>query len=543
MNQPKQLTRIVAVVVDTQKAQFFKENGEAIEIFQGDARLRDLLESATEQIILHGHAALDFNNQVAWNEFEKKSKGKVRFFQIAKQKLNEIFSKKEKPIDPTVVGTLPHLNQKTKEQLIQESKAVTSEIISHATPITGETTLHGVSVQRPVAIKGETPNDREDERNTNHHDKSPNTVVAVVGNKAIPGVEQIHSQFASAAKDGNTRGMEIFLSLLGRVIEHRSHTIKELLNFMERGDLPIADDGSIVIYKRLVRKGNGIYVDAHTGNVRQRVGSLVHMDPKLVDPNRRNECSSGLHVGRRGYMRSFTGDVIVLAKVRPQDVIAVPQYDANKMRVCGYHIVAELTQPMFSAIVQNRPLSAAEGGVELLSQVIAGKHIGIIEKVKITGEGGTGIEITPVKGEAPMPEEKEEGKKTSNKSRKKKAKAKKKPVVKKPVSISKRKAQVSKKQAIKREPLEAAQDRTDAPVDVRKVVAKTVDPSVSLGQEKPKQITKADVAKEMWKLALAGDKEQAQKLLDFKKEAKKSWTVLGLDEGAPETLRAILKKG
>src|SRR5690606_843747 len=133
-----------------------------------------------------------------------------------------------------------------------------------------------------------------------------------------------------------------------------------------------------------------------TRRVKQRIGSFVHMDENLVDPNRRNECSNGLHVARRGYVGNFNGDAIVLAKVRPEDVIAVPEYDANKMRVCGYHIVAELTPAQYEAINQNRPITDAAGGGELLAKVIAGDHIGIIEKVKITEHMGNGVVVTPV---------------------------------------------------------------------------------------------------------------------------------------------------
>ena len=507
------LTRIVAAVVDTKKAILYKEDGSVVEILQGDARLRLVLEHITPLLTTQGYADIDLNTPNSFKEFEEKSS--VRFFKIAKTKLKELLQGKNHLVDPTVLGTIPIAD------VINSRMSTVQEIMQHATPVKApEFNEDKVAPQRPTAIDGKTPSDsRANEGSDGHYDKHEETIVAVTkNNKIVPGVERIKSQFDGAAKNGNIKGMEIFLERLGRVIEKRNHTIEDLLRFMERGDLPIADDGTIVIYKKLYRR-DGYYVDPHTQKVKQKVGSFVHMDEKLVDPNRRNECSNGLHVARRGYVGNFNGDVIVLAKVRPEDVIAVPDYDANKMRVCGYHIIFELDKAQYQAINTNRPISNAEGGNELLGRAISGDHVGVLEHVKINGPKGEGLEITE---------------KTPKNEPAKPMKAKKKAAAKKVAA----KKKAAKARPVK--PLEAHQPISDKPVDVKKVAAKAKDSTKSLAEEEPKIITQADAVKAMWDQAISGDKAEAKKLLELKKKAKKGWAVWGLPNTAGDTLKALL---
>ena len=193
----------------------------------------------------------------------------------------------------------------------------------------------------------------------------------------------------------------------------------------------------------------------------------------------------------------------MLAKVRPEDVIAVPDYDANKMRVCGYHIIAELTPAQYQAINGNRPMSNAEGGMELLGKVIAGDHVGVLEHVKITKQQGEGLEISPQEPSG---------------------KAQKKAKTVKPVKA-----------------LEAAVTATDSPVNVKKVAAKVKDSNVSLIDEpKAAPVTQTDVVKALWDDAIAGNQSKARELIAFKKKAKKGWAVWGLPPTAGDTLKALL---
>lgn len=389
--------KIVAAILNTQHLKLYKPDGEVITLAQGDARIRPILDVAVPSINRDGFANISLEvmeQKNSYSEFEEQSNGVVRFFRVAKSKLSGLFKAKEATPLPEAleVGAVPvPQSQEAKD------KSVVDEILKHAVPASSPT-FSEVSVAKQanvVEASGNTPGAHTSE-------SAPDTIIAVVDNKIVPGVEKIKTQFGRAAKLGSTTGMENFLRRLSGVIHDRKHSVDDLLKFLERGDLPIAEDGSILIYKVLRKKG-GHYVDCHTRNVPQKVGSYVCMDETLVDHNRNNECSNGLHVARRGYISSFSGDVCTLAKLAPEDVIAVPTYDANKMRVCGYHIIFELTPEMYSLVRANKPISDCEAGQVMLGKALAGDHIGITEDVRITQQQGGGVKVTPRTADTKQP--------------------------------------------------------------------------------------------------------------------------------------------
>jgi ribosomal protein L7/L12 len=230
------------------------------------------------------------------------------------------------------------------------------------------------------------------------------TVVAVTngGRTIIPEAQHLGNQLKAATTLKDFTGFQKFLERLGTVVNKRRFSVEDLMKFMKHGDLPIADDGSIVIYKRLTKsgkdkQGRDIYVDVHSRRVTQRVGSRVFMDESLVDPDRRQDCSNGLHVAALSYLRSFSGEITIIGKVAPEDVIAVPQYSNNKMRVAGYDILAVLDKDQTSTVNNGGKLSNVKGGAELLNAVLRGKHIKIDQTVQIGGAQGTKLTITDLK--------------------------------------------------------------------------------------------------------------------------------------------------
>ena len=380
--------KIVAAIVDTERLTLYKPTGETIILNQGDPRIRDIVSSAIPQLNKQNWADIELAPSAnSYSNFEESSNGAVRFFRIAKEKLKKFFGVKEDIVAPVKAGHLPSL---TAEKNAATSMDEFEEVMKHAVPATSAAfTESGLDKQQDIEVNGKTPN-------AHTSTSSTDTIIAVVGNKVIPGVEKIKSQFDRASKLGSTQGVEKFLERLGAVIHERNHSVEDLLKFMERGDLPIADDGSILIYKVLNRNDTkrNTYVDCYTGKVEQWIGAYVCMDPSMVDHNRRNECSNGLHVARRGYVGQFSGSVCTLCKLAPEDVIAVPEYDANKMRVCGYHILFELTKEQFSLVRDNRPLTDLEDGKLLLGQAMRGEHINRTHEVRIGGDNGTNVTVT-----------------------------------------------------------------------------------------------------------------------------------------------------
>lgn len=392
--------KVKAFVVDTTHLRLYLEDGSInSDIKQGDPRLATVVAKATPQIKANGFALIeleDLKEENAFSDYEKKSNGFVRLFKVAKAKLKEIFAP---TIESQVVGDIPKEGVEEQaltcaieqEKEIKQSMKAIAEVIKHATPVSDpKFNTKDIYKQGKVAEDGRTDNTTADSEESH-------TIIAVVdskeGKRVIPEMERIESQFKHAAKNGsNPIGMQRFLERLGSVIEKRQHSVQDVLKFIERNDMPIADDGCFIAYKVLNDRGDH-FVDVHSGNVTQWLGSYVHMDESMVDQNRRNQCSHGLHIARRGYVGGFTGSVCVLAKVAPEDVIAVPTYDANKIRVCGYHIVEKLSDAEFSAVKTNKAITSDDAGGRKLAKIIAGQHVHRSSSVKIGGPKGTQLTV------------------------------------------------------------------------------------------------------------------------------------------------------
>lgn len=245
--------------------------------------------------------------------------------------------------------------------------------------------------------------------NSSKIDEKTEILVAVVESKEEPSkkkviteVERLTPQIKHFVKQQDAKGFQRFMERISMVIDQRRHSVEDLLEFMRTADLPIADDGCIIAYKRLkaadCKDGVQYFVDSHTGRVRQRVGSFVHTKAELVDPNRASECSNGLHVGRRDYMGQFNGPNVVIVKVAPEDVIAVPQgYGRSKMRTVGYLVVAKLDDEAFNAIVKDKAITDNNLKMQkLIQHIIEGNHTPVIEDVFIQGHSGSNILVTPI---------------------------------------------------------------------------------------------------------------------------------------------------
>lgn len=230
------------------------------------------------------------------------------------------------------------------------------------------------------------------------------TIVAEVNGVEIPGMENIDLQIENAAYGEGFKGFAIFMERMSKVMEDRGHTVQDLLRFMERGDLPIADDGCVIGYKTLnTSKTEGTeidnkftFVDKHSGRVYQRVGSRVSMPESKVDKSRSTECSSGLHIARRSYLSGYMGQVICLAKIGPEDIIAVPRGDPSKMRVCAYHIVAKLPSSAMETLGSDKAMTSDPECAKILANVIKGDHTKVMEEVRVGIDTGK-VKVVPRK--------------------------------------------------------------------------------------------------------------------------------------------------
>lgn len=96
--------------------------------------------------------------------------------------------------------------------------------------------------------------------------------------------------------------------------------------------------GTVEDFLNLYNSSKGSsYTDKHTGRMRINLLEPARLERDKCDTNTHNSCSRGLHVAGLGWAKNYSfGDTSVVALVNPRDVVAVPNYDAGKMRVCEY---------------------------------------------------------------------------------------------------------------------------------------------------------------------------------------------------------------
>lgn len=373
MEKPNTI-RVVSAVADKKQAILYLEDGNTLVIKQGDHRLGDLLDIIIPITVKGEVAVVDLQYFSVYAAFENKTQGMTKFFRMAKNKVKGWFGGQTE----THMATIS-----------EDGKAAIMAAVMGTTMTEKEVAEHG----QPVDMNDEVGPDE--------------VVVAVVENKdtgkkaIIPGVQAIKPLIDHAVRTNSAEAVQAFLARCAEFIDKRQHSVDDLMRFLERGDLPLADDGSIIAYKMLKYgphpKGGELFVDCHSGKITQRVGSYVCVNENLVDLNRRNECSNGLHIARRGYLSGFGGDVCVLCKIDPEDVMVVPHNDPNKVRVKGYHILAVMSDEAMKLLKQNKPMTGEEDALEAVYRAIKGDHIDRIERVQVNGQYGSNIEVTKLK--------------------------------------------------------------------------------------------------------------------------------------------------
>jgi hypothetical protein len=118
--------------------------------------------------------------------------------------------------------------------------------------------------------------------------------------------------------------------------------VTELYGFLEKGKLPITEDGYFLAYKRV----RNDYTDCHTGTMSNAIGTVVEMARNQVNEDPKQTCSYGLHFCSRDYLQHFgtdSGNRTVILKINPADVVAIPaDYNDTKGRCCSYEVIGEL---------------------------------------------------------------------------------------------------------------------------------------------------------------------------------------------------------
>lgn len=135
----------------------------------------------------------------------------------------------------------------------------------------------------------------------------------------------------------------------------------ELYRFLENKGMPITPDGCFLAYKGVVKSKTefvdkcgykvkvGDNVDKWTRRShRNNVGDVVYMDRADVNDDAGTACAAGLHAGSEQYADSW-GEVGLIVKIDPKDVVCIPTSDAQKLRCCKYTVISEYSNKMDDA--------------------------------------------------------------------------------------------------------------------------------------------------------------------------------------------------
>lgn len=209
----------------------------------------------------------------------------------------------------------------------------------------------------------------------------------------IPKVEKLEKHIRRAV-DENSPSVRNFLRRMAKVAKDRLHSAEDLMDFIERSELPLTNDGRIIGYKRVKVKEGGKFVDCHSGKVEQQVGSRVWMEADKVDPNRNQSCSNGLHVANLGYLRGFSGTHTLIVIVDPEDFIAVPHGETNKCRVCAYDVIGVMSRDAQDIVNQGDHVEGDTKLQDLISAAVQGNHIKPFETVKVGHKAM--LEVLPI---------------------------------------------------------------------------------------------------------------------------------------------------
>ena len=154
--------------------------------------------------------------------------------------------------------------------------------------------------------------------------------------------EIIHSALSRRIISLMNRGFDItpFTNFMENLYKNPSNrAVNETYGFLEACNLPITEDGCFLAYKKITKD----YLDCYTKTIDNSIGKTVEVPRNKVDEDSNVTCSYGLHVASYSYMAHYPGDRIVICKVNPADVVAVPSdYNNAKMRVCRYEVINEV---------------------------------------------------------------------------------------------------------------------------------------------------------------------------------------------------------
>lgn len=140
-------------------------------------------------------------------------------------------------------------------------------------------------------------------------------VLSVKGGRIKYGELELSNKIVPKIFELMAEGSETFKNLvrfLERLLENPSKdSVDQLWGFVAHNDITITEHGTLIGWKKVKQNGEGNLVDSHTGRVPNDIGVTVRMPRNMVDDNRNQTCSQGLHVLVHGIM--YPASVVTLS--------------------------------------------------------------------------------------------------------------------------------------------------------------------------------------------------------------------------------------
>lgn len=181
--------------------------------------------------------------------------------------------------------------------------------------------------------------------------------VVIQGNQVLCNGREITGILGKRVFDMLDNKLDVtpLLNFISNLMKNPSkRAVDETFGFVDACSLPITEDGCILAYKRI----KADYKDCHSGTMDNSVGKIVSMERNLVDEDKSRTCSQGLHFCSYDYLKHFHGERIVVLKINPADVVAIPEdYQNSKGRCCSYEVIDEI--PLSEYNLPVKPLDGA----------------------------------------------------------------------------------------------------------------------------------------------------------------------------------------
>ena len=136
---------------------------------------------------------------------------------------------------------------------------------------------------------------------------------------------------------------------------------KNLFWFLNLHGMTIAKCGFFICYRNVdTTDEEGVYTDHHSHTFKIKIGEMVTMNEKYIDCDSSVECSSGLHLASKVWLKkNYYGSVGLACLCNPADVRAVPhRSEYGKLRCRAYLPIKKINYDENENVI---PLNVEDG--------------------------------------------------------------------------------------------------------------------------------------------------------------------------------------